>query len=90
MIQIGKLYWTFGVSHWAGCDPGIMEGIIAAVKKHEKGNWGEVDKEDYQANNRAVEEGSRVLSAYTVAGKKIWVITEWDRSVTTVLFPNEY
>jgi len=90
MIQLGKLVMTSGVSHWAGYDPARMEAIIGSVKRHESGDWGDVDKEDYQANNQAVEDGTRILSAYTLFGKKIWVITEWDRSVTTVLFPSEY
>lgn len=90
MIQLGKLVMTSGMSHWAGYDPARMEGILHSVKQHQSGNWGEVDSEDWQANDQAVEEGTRILSSYTLFGKKIWVITEWDRSVTTVLFPSEY
>jgi hypothetical protein len=90
MIQLGKLVMTSGMSHWAGHDAARMEGILHLVKKHQSGNWGEVDSEDWQANDQSVEEGTRILSSYTLFGEKIWVITEWDRSVTTVLFPSEY
>lgn len=90
MIQLGKLVMTSGVAHWAGHDPARMEAIIGSVKRHEGGDWGEVDKEDWQTNNQSVEDGTRILSSYTLFGTKIWVITEWDRSVTTVLFPSEY
>ena len=57
---------------------------------HANCDWGEVDADDRDANNYAAANEERVLSAYTVAGTKIWIITEWDRSVTTVLFPDEY
>ena len=41
-------------------------------------------------NDRALESGDRILSAYETSHGKIWIITEWDRSVTTILFPSEY
>ena len=50
----------------------------------------ELCEEDQQANREAVECGDRVVSSYTVAGTKLFVITEWDRSVTTVLLADEY
>ncbi|MFW9688731.1 type I restriction endonuclease subunit M, partial [Vibrio parahaemolyticus] len=46
--------------------------------------------EDKKANDEATHNGQRVLSAYELFGQKIWIITEWDRSVTTMLFPHEY
>jgi hypothetical protein len=51
-----------------------------------------VDREDWAANERALLEGTRLLSAYQLpsTGEKIWVITEWDRSATTLLLPSEY
>ncbi len=62
-----------------------------ALRCHERGDWGDVCEEDWAANELALKEGSRVLSAYrTSKGVKFWVITEWDRSVTTVLLPEEY
>jgi hypothetical protein len=61
------------------------------LSRHARGDWGEVDAEDKEANDLALEEGSRLLSAYTTAnGTKLWVITEADRSATTVLLPAEY
>ena len=59
--------------------------------RHRRADWGEVDKEDWQANERALKNGERLLSAYTLpTGQKLWVITEWDRSVTTILVPADY
>jgi hypothetical protein len=61
------------------------------LRRHRAGDWGDLDAEDNQANNDAVRNGTRILSAYkTRKGVKLWVITEWDRSVTTVLLPEEY
>ena len=50
-----------------------------------------VDKEDGAANDRALKDGERLLSAYVLdTGTKVWVITEWDRSATTILLPEQY
>ena len=59
--------------------------------RHLTGDWGEVDEEDAAANDRCVKKGCRLLSSYkTKKGVKLWVITEWDRSATTLLLPEEY
>ncbi len=61
------------------------------IIRHLRRDWGEVCPEDWQANDEAVENGDRLLSAYrTSLGERLWVITEWDRSVTTLLLPDEY
>ena len=58
---------------------------------HSQRDWGEVSEEDRAANDRAVENGERILSAYVAEnGTRFWVITEADRSATTVLLPEEY
>jgi hypothetical protein len=64
--------------------------IVALVRRHVTGDWGTLDAHDRATNERAVREGTRILSEYIVNGAKIWIITEWDRSVTTVLLPEEY
>lgn len=60
------------------------------LDRHMRGDWGEVPSEDAVENAFSVQNGFRVLSSYTVADAKIWIITEADRSVTTLLFPAEY
>jgi hypothetical protein len=61
------------------------------LTRHAMGDWGELDKEDVQTNNDALKYGNRLLSAYhTKDGEKLWIITEADRSVTTLLLPDEY
>lgn len=65
--------------------------IVTALRRHASGDWGEVDADDQAANDEALRDGTRLLSAYTsVNGTKFWVITEADRSVTTVLLPDDY
>ena len=56
-----------------------------------QGDWGNVDDEDKQSNELSLKDGSRLVSAYEAKGlPKIWIITEGDRSATTILFPEEY
>ena len=63
----------------------------AFLDRHVNGDWGEVSDADKQANEVAIEQGTRILSAYTTsAGDTIWILTEADRSATTMLLPEEY
>ena len=67
------------------------ESLIVFIERHAGGDWGIVDDADKRANDRALKEGARLLSAYRLKDStKIWVITEADRSATTVLLPDEY
>ena len=80
----------------ASQDPDFAKFAQQSLNRHVKGDWGEVDDEDKQSNDQALKQGTRLLSAYNddrfprngVA--TIWIITEADRSVTTILFPDEY
>jgi len=60
------------------------------IQRHLQSDWGDVSPEDAIANDFAVENGLRILSAYVAANRRFWVITEADRSATTFLFPEEY
>jgi hypothetical protein len=65
--------------------------ILLALSRHVRGDWGTLDSEDWQANEQALKHGGRLLSSYHTSGKvKFWIITEADRSVTTVLLPEDY
>lgn len=71
--------------HAAGVSP------MSLLRRHACGDWGQMSDADQRSNERALEEGSRLLSAYTLPTKvRVWVITEADRSATTVLLPREY
>ncbi len=59
--------------------------------RHITGDWGDLEEEDLKENELSVKQGFRILSSYkTNAGQKVWVITDADRSVTTLLLPEEY
>lgn len=63
----------------------------ALLRRHLAGDWGDVDTEDRQTNDIGVREGTRLVSSYRLSdGEKIWVITESDRSATTILLPDDY
>ncbi|MBM4319950.1 MAG: hypothetical protein FJ125_08300 [Deltaproteobacteria bacterium] len=64
--------------------------MAACLNRHGLGDWGEVDDEDKATNDAAMVSGGRLLSAYTVRGVQVWVITEADRRTTTLLLPDEY
>ena len=67
------------------------DDVQNALARHARCDWGDLCDDDKQANDNALEHGARLLSAYhTAAGQKFWIITESDRSVTTVLLPEEY
>ncbi len=67
------------------------EDILRAIIRHQSGDWGELDAEDCEANDHAVNHGLRILSQYrSEKGVKFWIITEADRSSTCVLLPEEY
>jgi hypothetical protein len=65
--------------------------VVAAIRRHVAGDWGELDDHDRQVNDEALRKGYRLLSAYRDPdGTRFWIITEADRSVTTVLLPEDY
>jgi hypothetical protein len=88
LFPLGDLYST----------PGALAALEEAkstaldlVARHVTGDWSEMAEEDQQANQLAVADGSRVFSAYHLStGVKLWIITEADRSATTLLLPDEY
>ena len=88
-FPIGQTYIT----------PGAEEALMIAgqtaidfLRRHMSCDWGsELSEEDVQENELSLKEGFRLLSAYcTGKGQKLWIITEADRSATTVLLPSEY
>ena len=73
--------------------PGAIQALVREViARHVRGDWGDLDEEDVQENEHSVSRRLRILSAYVLpnTGIRVWVITEADRSVTTVLLPDEY
>ena len=85
-ISLGKTVIT--VNAMATLDP---DSVQQALRRHATGDWGDLSPEDRQENDLSAREGFRILSAYTDPnGTKFWIITEADRSATTVLLPEDY
>ena len=88
MFPVGRIVAT----------PGALQALERAnqsaaffLARHAGGDWGEVDREDVRENEYSVAHGFRLLSSYTTAAsEKLWIITEADRSSTTLLLPDEY
>lgn len=76
--------------------PGVLaavprEEIDDAINRHAHGDWGVMPEKDQHTNELALSGGDRIFSAYLSGTRvKFWIITEWDRSVTTILLPDEY
>ena len=86
LFHLGKTVSTPGA-----LDALTWDDILSSMSRHVNGDWGDVCREDWEENEFSLREGFRLLSVYRAAnGTKFWVITEADRSVTTVLLPREY
>jgi len=64
--------------------------ILNMIRRHSIGDWGELSQKDKKANDEALLYGNRILSSYKTKTGKVWIITESDRSATTILFASEY
>jgi len=90
-VPLGQVVATRGVYALAGEKPEFAEFMRRSLNRHAKGDWGDIDEADKQENELSLKQGFRILSAYESGGlPKIWIITEADRSSTTILFPEEY
>ncbi len=92
-FPLGSVYITRGASAELCKQEGPAgdEEVREAIARHMRGDWGDVCDADWQENDFSVTNGFRILSSYrTKAGIKFWIITEADRSATTILLPEEY
>jgi hypothetical protein len=87
LIELGRVVITPAVLEYLE-----REGVTIDpyLKRHEHGDWGDVTPKDAEANFLGAIHGGRTFSAYEVAGKRVWIITEGDQTSTCVLFPSEY
>jgi hypothetical protein len=88
LFELGQVVATPGALDTlreAGIDPRVL------LTRHVTGDWGELPEEDLAANREALQQDLRLLSNYPLeTGERVWIITEWDRSYTTLLRPDEY
>lgn len=92
-FELGRLTATYGISAAMEDDAAFQRFVAASLNRYRSCDWGELSATDRQANDAAVRNGSdRILAAYISKElqKKIWIITEADRSYTTVMMPQEY
>jgi len=90
-FTLGQLVFTRGINDKVAADVQFARFVTESLRRHAKGDWGDLCQEDRKENELSLKKGFRLLSAYERNGlPKIWIITEADRSATTVLFPDEY
>ena len=89
-FNLGQLVTTRGVAYQLQQDPEFESFCRKSFSRHASGDWGDLCEEDKAVNDDALKNGGRLFSAYKKDDTTIWIITEWDRSVTTILFPSEY
>ena len=95
-FALGQLVMTSGVNDLVAEDEEFSKFVVKSLNRHARRDWGDVDAEDKQTNDQSLKQGLRVLSAYNDDRfpkhgiSTIWIITEADRSTTTILFPDEY
>lgn len=88
--DLGQLVATRGIYDDMQQDDAFSNEVAAAMLRYQLEEWGELPPEDIELNNEAIKDGGRILAAYNTSRGRIWIITEWDRSVTTILYPSEY
>jgi hypothetical protein len=90
LFPLGRLVATPGALALLRRSAVGEDHLPTLLERHQSGDWGEVPEEDARENEFSIRHGFRVLSSYRVAGERLWIITERDRSATTVLLPEEY
>ena len=89
-FPLGRIVWTRGVNDRVAVDTLFAKFVVDSLKRHANCDWGELSAEDKRENDFSLDKQLRLLSSYQHGGIKIWIISEADRSVTTILFPEEY
>jgi len=98
-FPLGQLVWTRAVNERIANIAEFAAFVLVALQRHAHADWGDMDAEDKQSNDEALAAGDlRIFSSYKLPeslaaespDKQVWVITEADHSVTTVLFPSDY
>ena len=91
-FELGKTVMTQGIAMKMDANPQFKTDVRVAFQKFCQADWSDMEyEEDKQMNEAAIENGNdRIFATYNTCEGKIYIITEWDRSVTTILFPEEY
>lgn len=102
-VPLGRTITTGGIAATMRQHPGLKKFVHDCITRHQSGDWGNVDEQDQQSNEAALANGEQILSVYDLPHPvaaatnfgdatvtKLWVISDSDRTVTTVLWPCEY
>ena len=89
-FSLGQLVMTKGVHSKIKDDVDFAVGVLDAFERYQRCDWGDLCDEDKAENEQAQKDGERIFALYNIGNAKIYIITEWDRSVTTILLPEEY
>lgn len=90
-FELGQTFCTYGINNAMKDNDLLRQQVFRSLERHCRKDWGELDEEDKALNDEAVENGDdRIFSAYETCEGRVWIITEADRSATTILFPSEY
>ena len=97
LFELGRVVMTSGIRDLIENDPERVVMIDTCLRRHGSGDFGNICDDDRELNEDAIRrelDGERytdsIMSVYDIYGEEIWIITEWDRSVTTILTPDEY
>jgi hypothetical protein len=89
-FSLGRLVFTRGVNDLLAVDASFSKFVLRSLRRHANSDWGELSDEDKKENDFSLNKQLGLFSAYKQNDWKIWIISEADRSATTVLFPSEY
>lgn len=91
MVKLGDVVATAAVSDFMESDEKIEKEAMEFLRRHANGDWGDMSEVDKEDNDQCLLNGSRLHSSYTFStGETLWIMTEADRRVTTLLFPSDY
>ncbi len=89
-MKLGEVYMTRGIAATIDKNPLFRSEIKSAFYRYLGHDWGDLCLEDKELNEEALRIEERILALYNTSQGKVYIITEWDRSVTTILFADEY
>ena len=89
-FSLGKLVMTRAVHDKMNSDIEFAIGVLGSFERYKRCDWGDLCSEDKAENEKSLRNGERIFALYNIGNEKIYIITEWDRSVTTILFSHEY
>lgn len=97
LFELGQLVATAGIAEAMSSCEAFRQFVFGCLGRYVQGDWGDLEEPDKELNDESVACDERILASYNMPAEipidyaeKIWIITEWDRSATTILFPDEY